>query len=79
MLGDRLFSMCGLSVGSRAPSNIRRAYGFGTDVWNREQLRIVIEREFGIAYSLSHLNRIVRDLGLSDRLAVVRGRQGTKR
>ncbi|MGE8163842.1 winged helix-turn-helix domain-containing protein [Paraburkholderia sp. NPDC080076] len=56
-----------------------RLHGFGTDVWNREQLRIVIEREFGIAYSLSHLNRIVRDLGLSDRLAVVRGRRGTKR
>jgi transposase len=47
-----------------------RLRGFETDVWNREQLSIFIEREFGITYSSSHLNRIVRDLGLSHRLAV---------
>ncbi|WP_408393755.1 winged helix-turn-helix domain-containing protein [Paraburkholderia sediminicola] len=56
-----------------------RLHGFETDVWSREQLRIFIEREFGITYSPSHLNRIVRDLGLSHRLADAPSRRGTER
>jgi transposase len=56
-----------------------RLHGFETDVWNREQLRIFVEREFGITYSPSHLNRIVRDLGLSHRLAIAPGRRGAER
>jgi len=48
-----------------------RLYGFETDVWERELLLAYIAREFGVAYSRSHLNRIVRDLGLSHHLAVV--------
>jgi transposase len=67
-----------LDVGavSRLTSAIKhspRLQGFETDVWDREQLLAYIKREFGITYSRSHLNRIVRDLGLSDRLADGRG------
>jgi hypothetical protein len=46
-----------------------RLHGFEMDLWEREQLLAYIKREFGITYSRSHLYRIVRDLGLSHRLA----------
>lgn len=41
------------------------AHGFRGDVWTRERVGKVIEREFGVSYHPTHVGRILRDLGWS--------------
>ncbi|MEK6298239.1 MAG: helix-turn-helix domain-containing protein, partial [Paraburkholderia tropica] len=42
-----------------------RSYGFASESWTRDSVQEFIEREFGIRYSPSHINRLIRDLGLT--------------
>jgi transposase len=42
-------------------------HGFAGTRWTREALADLIEQKFGIRYSRSHINRLIRDYGLQDR------------
>ena len=53
---------------ARIPELLERgaeAHGFRGDVWTRERVGKVIEREFGVSYHPTHVGRILRDLGWS--------------
>ncbi|HKR44549.1 MAG TPA: winged helix-turn-helix domain-containing protein [Paraburkholderia sp.] len=39
-------------------------HGFSGDCWTRAAVVELIQREFGIQYSRSHINRLIRDYGL---------------
>jgi transposase len=41
------------------------AHGFRGNVWTAPRITAVIQREFGVRYHPSHVNRLVRALGLS--------------
>ena len=51
------------------------AYGFRGNVWTASRIRAVIEREFAVRYHPSHVNRLVRALGLSVQQPEVRASQ----
>jgi transposase len=40
-------------------------YGFETDLWTLKRVAYVIRREFGVRYNVTHVWRVLRDLGLS--------------
>lgn len=40
--------------------------GFPAARWTREALAELVEREFGVRYSRSHINRLIRDHGLQE-------------
>jgi transposase len=50
---------------ARAMTGTPRSCGFASESWTRDSVRKFIEREFGIRYSPSHINRLIRDLGLT--------------
>ena len=50
-----------------------RAYGFDSDCWTNERLRIAIERRCGVKYSRTHVWKIISDLGLNH--LIVRARK----
>lgn len=39
-------------------------YGFPGDCWTRAAVGELVQREFGVHYSRSHINRLIRDYGL---------------
>lgn len=39
--------------------------------WTHELVQHFVEREFGIRYSASHINRLIRDLGLRPHIATI--------
>ena len=41
------------------------AYGFRGDVWTRARVRVVIERELGVTYSVEHVGRLLDKIGWS--------------
>ena len=41
------------------------ANGYGTDLWTLKRVRLLIEKQFGIAYSDVHVWRILGSLGFS--------------
>jgi transposase len=51
------------------------AHGFRGDVWTRERVGKVIEREFGVSYHPTHVGRILRDLGWTQQKPVERASQ----
>ena len=51
------------------------AHGFRGDVWTRERVGKVIEREFGVSYHPTHVGRILRYLGWSGQKPVERASQ----
>lgn len=51
------------------------AHGFRGDVWTAPRITAVIQREFGVRYHPSHVNRLVRTLGLSVQQPEVRATQ----
>jgi transposase len=51
------------------------AYGFRGAVWTARRIAIVIQQEFGVRYHPSHVNRLVRALGLSVQVPEVRAAQ----
>lgn len=42
--------------------------GFSGNLWTNKLVRDLIEREFGVRYSYSHVNRLIRDHGLQSRM-----------
>ncbi|WP_322046727.1 winged helix-turn-helix domain-containing protein [Paraburkholderia sp. J67] len=46
-----------------------RRQGLAGRSWTHDLVRDFIEREFGIRYSASHINRLIRDLGLRPQIA----------
>ncbi len=39
------------------------AFGYGTDLWTRQRVAEVIEREFGVHYHTDHISRLLVGLG----------------
>ena len=39
-----------------------RAAGFSTDLWSLSRIRILVERELGVTYSVGHLHRVMASL-----------------
>jgi transposase len=63
---------------ARIPTLLKRgaeAYGFRGDVWTRERIGKVIEREYGVSYHPTHVGRILRDLGWSQQEPVEKASQ----
>jgi transposase len=50
-------------------------YGFRGDLWTRARVQSVIEREFGVRYHISHLSRLLKQIGYSRQKPVRRARQ----
>jgi transposase len=42
-----------------------RAWGWSNDLWTLERVAQVIERRFGVTYHISHVHRLLRQLGFS--------------
>ena len=42
--------------------------GFPTDIWTLKRVAEVIRQEFGVEYSVTHVWRVLRDLGFSSRV-----------
>src|SRR5215467_2832091 len=51
------------------------AYGFRGNVWTAPRIRALIQREFGVRYHPSHVNRLVLALGLTVQQPEVRAAQ----
>lgn len=51
------------------------AYGFRGDVWTRERVGQVIEREYGVSYHPTHVGRILRELGWTQQKPVEQASQ----
>jgi len=51
------------------------AFGFRGDVWTRGRVKEVIRREFGVAYSLPQVGRLLKKVGWSLQKPVRRARQ----
>ena len=47
------------------------AYGFRGKVWTRRRVGSVIQQEFGIAYSDTHVGRLLSKLNARDRVGLV--------
>lgn len=50
-------------------------FGFRGDVWTRQRVAKVIEREFGVAYSPRHVGRILEEVGWTRQKPVQRASQ----
>jgi transposase len=42
-----------------------RAFGWRTELWTLSRVAVVIRREFGVRYHVSHVHRMLRALGFS--------------
>jgi transposase len=51
------------------------AHGFRGNIWTRARVQKVIEREFGVCYHVSHLSRLLKQIGCSRQKPVRRARQ----
>ncbi len=40
-------------------------HGFDATRWTPELVRVFIEREYGVSYSLGHVRRLIRDADVS--------------
>lgn len=66
--GDRVKLSVLLRLGARMS-------GFATELWTLRRIRELIEREFGIRYSISNVHLIVHDIGFSSQKSVRRARE----
>ena len=41
------------------------AHGFDTDNWSRERMKELIQNKFGVSFHVSHLSKLMRQLGFS--------------
>ncbi|WP_321937693.1 helix-turn-helix domain-containing protein [Paraburkholderia sp. J8-2] len=51
---------------------VPKLQGLAEDCWTTELVRSFIQREFGVCYSYSHVNRLLRDHGLQPLMQQVR-------
>ena len=52
-----------------------QAYGFRGDVWTRARVAAVIKRHFGVQFSLSHVGRLLQQIGWSRQKPIERATQ----
>lgn len=63
---------------ARLPTLLKQGaqhFGFRGEVWTRRRVASVIEREFGVRYSLTHVGRILKALRWSSQKPVERAEQ----
>jgi transposase len=63
---------------AQLPELLRRgseAYGFRGDLWTRERVAAVVQREFGVSYSLQQIGRLLRACGWTVQKPVKRAKQ----
>ncbi len=51
------------------------AYGFRGELWTRERVAIVVQREFGVRYSLQQIGRLLQACGWTPQKPVKRAKQ----
>lgn len=51
------------------------AYGFGGDVWTRGRVSKVIQQVFGVCFSLSHIGRLLKQIGWTRQKPITRASQ----
>lgn len=51
------------------------AYGFRGDGWTRARVRFVIKQEFGVVFSLSHVGRLLQQIGWTRQKPIARASQ----
>ena len=51
------------------------AYGFRGDVWTRARVATLIKQEFGVQFSLSHVGRLLQQIGWSRQKPIERATQ----
>lgn len=51
------------------------AYGFLGDVWTRARIGVVIKQEFGVSFSLSHIGRLLKQIGWTRQKPIARASQ----
>ena len=54
------------------------AYGFRGDVWTRPRVAHVIKQEFGVSFSLSHVGRLLKQIGWTRQKPITRASQRNK-
>jgi transposase len=69
-----------LTAGQRAQipallSQGAESYGFRGDLWTRERVAMVVQREFGVKYSPQHIGRLLRACGWTPQKPVKRATQ----
>ncbi len=52
-----------------------QAYGFRGDVWTRARVAAVIKQHFGVEFSLSHVGRLLQQMGWSRQKPIERATQ----
>ena len=57
------------------PSRAAQAYGFRGDVWTRARVATVIKHEFGVQFSLSHVGRLLQEIGWTRQKPIERAAQ----
>ena len=66
----RQLSAEGLSWLIAAIKHAPALHGFQTPHWTRQAIAELVEQKFGIRYSRSHINRLIRDHGLQEHFGV---------
>lgn len=51
------------------------ARGYLTDLWTLKRVAEVVEKEFGVRYNVTHVWRVLRDLGFSAQVPLMRARE----
>ena len=51
------------------------AYGFQGDVWTRARVGVVIKQQFGVSFSLSHIGRLLKQVGWTRQKPIARASQ----
>ena len=51
------------------------AYGFLGDVWTQARVRVVVKQEFGVSFSLSHIGRLLKQIGWTRQKPIARATQ----
>lgn len=51
------------------------SYGFRGDLWTRERVARVVQREFGVHYSAQHIGRLLRQIGWTPQKPIKRATQ----
>lgn len=51
------------------------AYGFQGDVWTRARVGVVIKQQFSVSFSLSHIGRLLKQVGWTRQKPIARASQ----
>lgn len=51
------------------------AYGFSGDVWTQARVQVVVKQEFGVSFSLSHIGRLLKQIGWTRQKPIARATQ----